>query len=261
MVKSFKKHIKQKIKQIYEERIGSFYFKHKGECPCCEKEVVFIARNPWLRDHFRCSNCNSIPRERALMLTIKNEYPNWKTLKIHESSPGNRGHSVTLRKHVKAFTETQFFVNEPLGTFINGIQNEDLEAQTFPDETFDLVITSDVMEHIYEPDKAFKEIYRTLKPGGAHIFSVPIINKHKKTERWAKKGENGEPVFLFEPEWHGNPIDSKGSPVTFHWGYDIKDYIEKHTGAECEIVYIDDLNYGIRAEYIEVVVQKKKLVK
>ena len=108
---------------------------------------------------------------------------------------------------------------------------KDLEKQTFKDNTFDLVITSDVMEHIYEPDRAFKEIHRTLKPGGAHIFSVPLINKHKKTQRWATKGKDGQPNFIYEPEWHGNPVDAKGSPVTFHWGFDIKDYIEKHTGA------------------------------
>ncbi|WP_308992661.1 class I SAM-dependent methyltransferase [Mariniflexile litorale] len=261
MMKKIKSFIKSKIKNVYETRIASFYFKQAGVCPCCDKNVVFVARNPWLRDHFKCTNCNCIPRERALMLTIKNEYPNWKTLKIHESSPGNRGHSVALRTHVKNYVETQFFVDTPLGDFVKGIRNEDLESQTFPDESFDLVITSDVMEHIYNPEKAFKEIHRTLKPGGAHIFSVPIINKHKPTQRWANKGENGEPEFLFEPEWHGNPVDSKGSPVTMHWGYDIVDFITKHTNAECEIVYIDDLNYGIRAEYIEVVVQKKKLVK
>ncbi|WNH11621.1 class I SAM-dependent methyltransferase [Thalassobellus suaedae] len=252
-----KKYIKQKIRTIYEKRIGSFYFKQKGVCPCCEYEVLFVANNPWLRDHFKCSNCGCIPRERALMLTIKNQYPNWMALKIHESSPGNRGHSVNLKKQCKNYISSQFYANEPFGTIVNGFRNEDLENQTFEDNSFDLVITSDVMEHIYEPEKAFKEINRTLKVGGAHIFSVPIINKHKPTQRWAKKGKDGEPVFLFEPEWHGNPVDSKGSPVTMHWGYDIKDFIEKSTGAHCEIIYIDDLNYGIRAEYIEIVVARK----
>lgn len=258
-LKKIKSYIKNKITSIYENRIGDFFFKQKGHCPCCEQEVNFIARNSWLRDNFKCDNCNSIPRERALIQVIKKEYPNWKELKVHESSPGNRGHSVTLKTNVKEYTETQFFVKEPLGELINGIRNENLENLTFNDETFDLVITSDVMEHIYEPEKAFKEIHRTLKPGGAHIFSVPLINKHKKTQRWANKGKNDEPEFLFEPEWHGNPIDKKGSPVTMHWGFDIVDFIAKHTGAACEIVYIDNLKYGIRAEYIEIVVQKKKI--
>jgi SAM-dependent methyltransferase len=257
-MRKMKKYIKGKIAQIYESKVN-FFFKQKGFCPCCEHHVLFIAHNPWLRDHFKCSNCNSIPRERALMLAISNNYPNWKELRIHESSPGNRGHSVNLKKQCKSYITSQFFANEKLGSIINSFRNEDLENQTFKDESFDLVITSDVMEHIYEPDKAFKEIHRTLKPGGAHIFSVPIINKHKPTQVWATKNTDGTPNFLYEPEWHGNPIDKKGSPVTYHWGYDIKNFIIEHTGDDCEIVYIDDLNYGIRAEYIEIIVAKKKL--
>lgn len=252
-----KKKISDLIIKIYETKLGFFFFKCKGHCPCCQKEVTFTAKNPWLRDYFLCDNCGCIPRERALMLTIKEQYPKWKELKIHESSPGNRGHSLLLKQEAKNYLETQFFVGKPLGAKVNGIRNEDLENQTFKEETFDLVITSDVMEHIYEPDKAFKEIHRTLKPGGAHIFSVPIINKHKPTQQWATKGKDGQPVFLYQPEWHGNPIDKKGSPVTYHWGYDIKEYIEQHTGAQCEIIYIDNLDFGIRAEYIEIIVAKK----
>ncbi|MGY0392961.1 class I SAM-dependent methyltransferase [Bizionia sp. KMM 8389] len=256
MVKALKKQIKKKIFDFYEKQ-KSFYFRQEGNCPCCEQKVSFIARNSWLRDHFKCNNCGSIPRERALMLIIKKEYPNWQDLTIHESSPGNRGHSKLLRQKAKNYTETQFFVNATLGSTVDGVRNEDLEQQTFKDASFDLVVTSDVMEHIYDPEKAFQEIYRTLKPGGAHIFSVPIINKHKPTQRWANKNTDGSPNFLYTPEWHGNPIDKKGSPVTFHWGYDIKDFIVKHTGAFCEIVYIDDLKNGIRAEYIEIIVMKK----
>lgn len=191
------------------------------------------------------------------MLTIQNKYPNWKDLKIHESSPGKRGHSLLLKSETKDYTETQFFTNAELGSLVDGVRNENLEAQTFEDESFDLVITSDVMEHVYHPEKAFKEIDRTLKPGGAHIFSVPIINRHQPTQRWANLGEDGNPEFLFEPEWHGNPIDEKGSPVTMHWGFDIVDFIKEHTGAETEIVYLDDLNYGIRAQFIEIFVTYK----
>lgn len=258
MKKLIFKYIKSKVAEIYESKIGDFYFKQKGFCPCCEQEVNFISHNSWLRDYFKCTNCGSIPRERALMFTIQKEYPNWKYLHIHESSPGNRGHSANLIKQCKNYTTSQFFTNKELGIIVNGFRNEDLENQTFESESFDLVITSDVMEHIYEPEKAFKEIHRTLKPGGAHIFSVPLINKHHKTEVLATKGADGEPIFLMEPEWHGNPIDKKGSPVTMHWGYDIVDFIKKHTNAACEIVYIDDLNYGIRAEYIEILIAKKK---
>ena len=109
--KYIKNFLKDKIKSIYKNRIGSFFFKQKGYCTCCEQEVNFVVHNSWLRDHFICSNCNSKPRERVLMLTITRKYPNWKVLKIHESSPGNRGHSVNLKKHAEIYIETQFYVN------------------------------------------------------------------------------------------------------------------------------------------------------
>lgn len=250
--------IKSNVSKLYEDRIGNFFFKQKGYCPCCKQETLFIARNSWLRDHFKCEHCQCIPRERALMLTIDKEYPNWESFHIHESSPSNRGHSFRLKKHSKKYLETQYFPDTPLGTTVNGVQNEDLEQQTFKDNSFDLVITSDVMEHVYDPKRAFQEIHRTLKPGGAHIFSVPLINRFEKTVRWAEKGDDGEPIFLFQPEWHGNPVNKKGSPVTMHWGYDIINFIRECTGADCKIVYHDDLHHGIRAEFREIIVAKKK---
>lgn len=193
------------------------------------------------------------------MFTIEKEFPDWRNLNIHESSPGIRGHSSKLKKLGTKYLETQFFDEKPLGEVIKGFRNENLEQQTFLNNSFDIVVTSDVMEHIYEPDKAFKEIHRTLKPGGAHIFSVPLVNKHKPTQLWATRGENGEPEFLNTPEWHGNPLNEKGSPVTMHWGYDIVNYIKETTGADCNIEYIDDLRFGIRAEYIEIIIARKKL--
>jgi len=122
---------------------------------------------------------------------------------------------------------------------------------------FDIIITQDVPEHVFNPEKAFFEIARTLKKGGAHIFTVPIINRFKKSEIWATMGLNGKVIFNKTEEWHGNPVDAKGSPVTMHWGYDIIDYIKKHSGLETDIEYMYNLHYGIWAEYIEVLVSKK----
>lgn len=255
---------KKIIKFLHNKNLGIFmprffYFAHKGYCPCCDKKVVFAVLNfnPWLRDYFRCTNCFSIPRERALMVIIDKYYPDWRNLSIHESSPGHKGTSAKLKKYCAAYVPSQYYPNQPLGTIIDSNKNEDLENLTFSDESFDLVITQDVMEHVYEPEKAFQEIARTLKKGGAHIFTTPLINKHKPTEKWAVKGTDGKPVFLHTPEYHGNPVNDEGSPVTMHWGFDIVEHIKEATGMKSVIEYIDDLNMGIRAEYIEVVVSVK----
>lgn len=234
------------------------YLEVEGSCPICEKKVVFCSKQEWLRDHFFCSSCGSIPRERALMQVILDYYPNYRDLKIHESSPGGRGVSVKLHSECPQYSASHYYPDLSPGTVHkkHGYQCENLESLTFRDNEFDLFITQDVMEHIYDPEQAFKEIARVIKPGGAHIFTVPIINKCNKTERWANMGEDGKPVFLHEPEYHGNPINPEGSPVTMHWGFDISQYIMSVSGMPTTIITIDDLNAGIRAEFIEVFVSK-----
>ena len=57
-------------------------FQHTGFCPICEHQTTFTAQFEWFRDHLRCSDCHSIPRERALFKTITDYFPNYRDLDI-----------------------------------------------------------------------------------------------------------------------------------------------------------------------------------
>ena len=231
----------------------------EGWCPICEKEATFTSKHAWLRDHYLCSGCGSIPRERAIMHVIQTHYPNWRNLRIHESSPGNRGASVKLAKGCKNYTASQYDPNLPFGSLhpANGYRSEDLEKQTFANESFDIVVTQDVMEHIFDAEAAFRDIHRTLKPGGAHVFTTPLVKKEKPSQRRAERKPDGTIEHLFPPEYHGNPMSSEGSLVTWHWGFDITEWIEKTSSGQAELIHPTDPAMGIEAEYIEVVVQRK----
>jgi len=233
---------------------SGFYFAHRGHCPCCDSDAGFLATNAWLRDSLRCLNCGSIPRQRALLVVLEQHFPDWRQLRIHESSPSWGG---ALERECAGYVATQFHPDRPPGSMVDGFRNENLERQTFEDAAFDVVVTQDVFEHLYDPAAAFREIARTLRPGGAHVFTVPLVNKHRPTEIWAARGANREPVFIGAPEYHDNPVDPRGSPVTMHWGFDIVDAIESASGLETTIEHLDDLDRGIRAEYIEVLVSRK----
>jgi SAM-dependent methyltransferase len=45
----------------------------------------------------------------------------------------------------------------------------------FDDGSFDTVLLTDVLEHIYKPEKLLLEINRVLKPGGRVIIAVPFL--------------------------------------------------------------------------------------
>ena len=233
-------------------------FQHTGFCPICEHQTTFTAQFEWFRDHLRCSDCHSIPRERALFKTITDYFPNYRDLDIHETSPSACGASIKLHQECKSYSASQFFINTPLGSIHqNGYRCEDIENLTFSDNSFDLFVSQDVMEHILDPEKAFKEIARVLKPGGLHIFTAPLIKKTQASERRASRSSDGTIIHHHEAEYHGNPIDEKGSLVAMHWGYDIASFIMDVAKTPTIIVQIDNINNGIRAEYIDVLVSCK----
>lgn len=174
-------------------------------------------------------------------------YLAYANLAVHESSLAQRGASEFLRTNCINYSTSQYLPNCKFGTIdtITGFRSEDLETLTFADNSFDLLITQDFVKHIFNPLKASKDIARVLKPGGAHIFSVPIMNKSLPTQRWAALKSDGLIDFIMPAEYHGNPVDEKGSLVTMHYGYDLAGIITQHTQCPTTIVQIDNIELGI----------------
>ena len=67
-----------------------------------------------------------IPRERALASVLNGWFPNWRRLRIHESSPGRRGLSPKLALECPGYTATQYLPGEPPGSIVDGVRNENL---------------------------------------------------------------------------------------------------------------------------------------
>lgn len=51
----------------------------------------------------------------------------------------------------------------------------DIHALPFADNSVDAIVCISVLEHVEDPIKAFKEMYRVLKPGGYCFIYVPFL--------------------------------------------------------------------------------------
>ncbi len=47
------------------------------------------------------------------------------------------------------------------------------ESVPWPDATFDLVFSANVLEHLHKPREVFNEVLRVLKPGGTFLVKTP----------------------------------------------------------------------------------------
>jgi SAM-dependent methyltransferase len=78
----------------------------------------------------------------------------------------------------------------------------DMHAMPCPDNSFDIVVHSDTLEHVLNPVHGHEECMRILKPGGALCFTVPIIVGRMTRDRSG-----------LQKSFHGDPSTATGDLV------------------------------------------------
>ena len=169
------------------------------------------------RESMFCSRCGCSFRLRQLAECLTYIYgeesleklvmkKTFSSMKIAEINSCGKLHDV--------FKKLPFLSYSEYGSRDKSVRAEDLSKLTYKDKTFDLVLTSDTLEHVPNIEKALKEIRRVLKTGGRHVFTVPII--------WSRKTNSRKDQV---PSYHG-----AGEPdylVFNELGYDMINMIKK----------------------------------
>ena len=109
----------------------------------------------------------SLERHRLLWLYLKNETDFFeKPLKVLHMAPEQC--FLSIFKKMKNLDYTSADLYSPIVDVKADILN-----LPFKDKEFDLIFCNHVLEHIEDDNKAMKELYRVMKPGGMGIFQIP----------------------------------------------------------------------------------------
>lgn len=216
---------------------------YPGSCTVCGRLTSFAVRkaNQHLRETFICKHCGSMARHRHLALILCETFgvslPEEITgLKVYNAESSGPIHEI-LKEH-PGYTYSEFSQEKPSGSMAsNGASYEDLQALSFADNSFDLVITQDVFEHIRRPIKAWLEVLRVLKPNGCHIFTIPCSKRCPTIPRVEVGGD--EDIHILPKVYHGEP--SADRLLYNNFGNDLASVLEK-LGFATQVFWHDDLD-------------------
>lgn len=143
-------------------------------CPCCGRTFRhFLSAGADRRLNVRCPNCRSLERHRFVWLFLER-----KTELL--SSTHSLLHVAPERCFYEQLIQVPTLNYMPVDKFTEGnsypsrIKNMDITAIPSPDNSFDAILCSHVLEHIPDEATALQELHRVLKPNGWAILLVPI---------------------------------------------------------------------------------------
>lgn len=157
----------------------------KVKCSICNSEFRSFA--PFGRDkrkNARCLTCDSLERHRLLWKFItekKKIFGSGKKIKLMHFGPEKSFYDV-LSEHPQIEYVPCDFVPEQYGDMGKvPLTKVDIIDIPFPDNYFDVILCTHVLEHIPDDKKAMSELLRVMKPAGWGVFQVPIDYNREKT--------------------------------------------------------------------------------
>jgi SAM-dependent methyltransferase len=154
--------------------------KHKYICPICNYIGPFMDKNN--RHRAKCPKCGELERARMAMLVVNQIYDDHKASQtdVLHISPENFLRKIFKKKY-KSYISSDLYRKDVDHQF-------DIEEIPYPDNSFDLVFASHVLEYVKNDKKAINEIKRVLRSGGLAFLPVPML--HDKTIDFEERPPN-----------------------------------------------------------------------
>jgi SAM-dependent methyltransferase len=120
------------------------------------------------------------------------------------------------------------YLRQAPGHMLKAYPEIDMMNLPFAEETFDLIVHSDTLEHVPQPVRGLSECCRVLKTGGFCVFTIPIIVDRLTVSR------EGLP-----PSYHGNPTNPLDYLVYTEYGADAWKHVVQAKFSECRLFSLE----------------------
>jgi SAM-dependent methyltransferase len=206
-------------------------------CPVCSSSVICferlpdsyykeLDRNEFIFSIFQfetlnylsylCPNCGSSDRDRLYATYLTNNPP------ICKRSQKAKFLDIAPSKALQRCIKTRFPKLEYKSADLSLPGVDDIiditRMDAYEDDIYDFFICSHVLEHVTDDQKAMKELYRVLKPGGKGIAMVPIMLSLDKDfentevvssdDRWKYFGQDDHVRMYSKPGFVGKLTSS-----------------------------------------------------
>ena len=156
------------------------------------EEVEYINRQ---QGHI-CVGCNSNLRSRTLAVALMERY----------KYPGVLRDFCTCSRYKKTVRLLELNTAGSLSPWLKLMLHHklasypevDMQNLPFTTASWDVVIHSDVLEHVSDPLLGLSECHRVLMPGGVLIYTIPIVHGRLTRQRQG-----------FPPSYHGAPGETR----------------------------------------------------
>jgi len=153
-------------------------YNKKKLCPTCGTEIIaFLPFGENSRPNALCPNCGSLERHRATYIFLKENTRVFKeNIDLLHVAPEKIFYDI-FRNQENINYLTADLNDKPSHV----MEKMDIQDIQYPDNTFDFIYCSHVLEHVPDDRKAIDELYRVLKPDGKALILVPLNRSLDKT--------------------------------------------------------------------------------
>jgi len=207
---------------------GRREFTVQGYCAACRKVTALKVDLLWgdgvtpnWRERLECA-CGLINRTRAALDFLDGTTEGNADARIYATEQVTALYSHLRTLHPGA-VGSEFLRDGTAPGAVNGagLRHEDLTSLTFPDASFDVVLSFDVLEHVPRYQRALEETARILAPGGRLIASFPFDTSLPSTRVRASIRDDGSVEHHLPPEYHGDPVADGGCLCFQVFGWDV----------------------------------------